>query len=369
MSDDTHVSVQERELKAAVALYWSNREGEAAAEFERLADLGSPAAMTWAGYIYLEGEGVAPDEAKAFTWFQRAATAGDSTAMRWIGHLYRVGRAVEADPATARHWYWKGAEAGDVTSMVHFGIRLLDGDGGDKDAAAGKGWLLRAAEAGDANGQHNLAGALFSDGKAAEAELWLGKAAAQGYQPSVESLRQRRAHRLFEKKLYVEAFPLFVHAADSGSTWDAEYLGNLYWYGHGIAKDRDRAAHYFEIAYAGGRHVLAGVIGRIHHRAGRGRQALDWFRKETGEPISSLYWQYRVLKKFPELESYRGERDILLRQAADAGHAFAMRDVAVGALKGHGAFGTRWHGLKAFVKLWPYVCRLARANTDDERLT
>ncbi|MGX5832042.1 hypothetical protein [Mesorhizobium sp. 43Arga] len=69
------------------------------------------------------------------------------------------------------------------------------------------------------------------------------------------------------------------------------------------------AAKHYEAAYEGGRHELAVPAGIANFRASRPEAALEWLRKGTRAPISSLYWQYRVLNDRPELERQSGEAE------------------------------------------------------------
>lgn len=55
------------DLDFAVARYRSGDEVGAVPLFQKLADAGSAPAMTWVGYVYLEGRGVPVDTEKAFT--------------------------------------------------------------------------------------------------------------------------------------------------------------------------------------------------------------------------------------------------------------------------------------------------------------
>lgn len=79
--------------------------------------------MTWVGYIYLYGKGVAAEKALALKWFSKAAEAGDAEAMMWIGDIHAFGQGVPVDTAMAHQWYLKAAEGGDADGMsrvAHF---------------------------------------------------------------------------------------------------------------------------------------------------------------------------------------------------------------------------------------------------------
>jgi len=320
------------ELKAVEAQFRAGDLIGALAGFERLAELGSAPAMTWLGYMYLYGKGVVVDTAIAFDWFSKAAQAEDAEAMTWIGYIYFSGIGVPTDEAAALQWY------------------------------------LKASEAGDAEGQHRLAWMLEKVGQLEEAECWIRKAAGQGYSASVRWVRGRSAYDLLCAKRYDEALAILKTLSDEGSAWAHERLGWMYWHGHGVRKDTDQSIQHYEAAYDGGQVSAANVLGGLYFRKGRPETALLWWRKATENPISILYWQYRVTKTHSQLEAYPGESDALLIEAADAGHVIAKRDIALRMMKGQRSFGTRLEGLRAWFKVFPYAIRIVMNDEHDERL-
>jgi TPR repeat protein len=358
----------DQEFQLARAAFRSGDEAGAAASFERLAEQGSAPAMTWVGYIYLYGKGVAAEKALALKWFSKAAEAGDAEAMMWIGDIHAFGQGVPVDTAMAHQWYLKAAEGGDADGMSRVAHFYLWGEGVAADKAAARKWYLRAAEAGDACGQHCLASMLDKDGEPEEADRWLRKAAEQGYEPAIQSDRERRANAMFNEKRYGEVLPILREAASEGSAWSREMLGYLYWQGYGVQVDHDQSVQHYEAAYAGGRSSVSNAIGRLHLKLGRPEMALEWFRKDSHKPISSLYWQYRVLKEHPHLERHPGETAEFLRKAADAGHIFAKRDLAFRMLSGREGLRMCFRGGREWVGLLPRIVRMAVKDVYDERL-
>jgi TPR repeat protein len=63
------------------------------------------------GSLYVKGEGVAQDDAKALKWFQKAADAGDTDAMVRAAFLYECGNGVAKDPGKAHELYQKARQA------------------------------------------------------------------------------------------------------------------------------------------------------------------------------------------------------------------------------------------------------------------
>jgi TPR repeat protein len=394
-----------RDLDAATALYRAGDEAGAVPLFKELAEAGSAPAMTWVGYVYLEDRGVAVDTSAALAWFLKAAEAGDGEAMGWIGYIYSNGYGVPVDFQLSREWYFKGAQAGDAYAMRQLGQLYFDGNGVDVDRATAHQWFVKASEAGDASamswlgymcsqgievpadldaarlwfsksaeagdafGQHTYASVfLVKAGEYAEADRWLRKASEQGFEASNRYLQEWDAHNLAAAKRYSEALPTFEKLAEDGSAWAHHWLGYMYLTGRGVAKNPGQAVLHYEAAYEGGWHKVAKVAGIANFRAGRPEAALEWFRKETSAPTSSLYWQYRVLNASPKLEHHAGEADELLLKAADAGHLYARRSLALGMIKGQRKFGTRLQGLRMLLEIFPQAFRIGKIDRYDERL-
>ena len=55
--------------------------------------------------MYLHGEGVTQDDAKAFEYFKEAAKNGHRSAKYKIGWMYENGRGVEKNKVQAAFWY------------------------------------------------------------------------------------------------------------------------------------------------------------------------------------------------------------------------------------------------------------------------
>lgn len=181
-------------------------------------------------------------------------------------------------------------------------------------------------------------------------------------------MRERKAYKALIEKRYTEALPALEAAVDSGSAWAHEWLGFLYLHGYGVAKSPLQAKQHFEAAYEGGRHAVARSAGLASFRAGFPDDALKWLRQDTDTPISSLYWQYRVLESDPLLQRHAGEGDELLQKAADAGHVCAQRAHAIRMIGGQKSFGTQVQGLLAFVRVFLQAWRIAAHDPHDQRL-
>lgn len=180
---------------------------------------------------YRLGEMLAPrDPAEAARRYTRAALRGYGPAQRELGDLYRLGRGVRQDQALAESWLRKAsagddvearfllavvlrgedrrnpncgeagqlmqeaAERGFVQAQRELGFMVLNGWCVPWNAKKGVSWLRGAAERNDDIAQYLLAQSLRTGlGTAvnvAEANQWLKRAAAQGYEPAIQALAE-----------------------------------------------------------------------------------------------------------------------------------------------------------------------------------
>ena len=99
-------------------------------------DLGYDLAQFNAGRAYLNGWGVAPDEARGLQLMLRSANQGYAPAQFTVGWCYQYGRGTGGivDVWSARQWYQKAADQGKGDARV--ALDNLNRD--SKDAKDGK---------------------------------------------------------------------------------------------------------------------------------------------------------------------------------------------------------------------------------------
>lgn len=149
-----------------------------------LANTGDSKGQLLLGLKYLEGNGVAVNEAEAARWLSRAAQQGEPLAQYRLGTLYERGRGVPADPRQATHWYELAAKQGNRKAMHNLAVAFAEGSGEPKDPVSAAMWFSRAANLGLADSQFNLA-VLYERGMGVKQSLidaykWYLIAAAQG---------------------------------------------------------------------------------------------------------------------------------------------------------------------------------------------
>ena len=194
-------------------------------EIRRAARGGDVGAQALLGQVFLEGRGVAVDEAEGFHWHAVAASAGNVESMNMVGRCHELGRGTAVDEVLAAVWYRKAANAGLDWGIYNYANMLATGRGVARDrpqafalyqraAAMGHAksmnfvgrhydegwdvernpdvafeWYRRSAEGGDFRGQASYASVLAREGRFDEAERWLDLAIASGSQVFLEKLK------------------------------------------------------------------------------------------------------------------------------------------------------------------------------------
>jgi localization factor PodJL len=152
------------------------------------ADSGAARSMLDTGLAYLDGTGVARDDARAAQWIAKAAMQGEPLAQYWLGVLFERGRGETADPARALHWYELSAQNGNPRAMNKLALTYAEGRLRPKSFPLAARWFARAAGRGLVNAQYNL-GVLYERGLGVPQSLlqaykWFSIAAAQGDEDS-----------------------------------------------------------------------------------------------------------------------------------------------------------------------------------------
>jgi hypothetical protein len=167
--------------------------------FTRVANEGSEqlyigTAMNYIGYMYMHGEGVSTDYAKAMEWFIKSANLGYSEAMNDIGYMYNNGQGVSTDHAKAMEWYTKAANLGSAVAMYNIGYMYMYGEGVSTDYAKAMEWYIKSTNLGYSRAMNNI-GVMYYNGMGVEKDIskaveWWQKAAALGEEVAVENLRE-----------------------------------------------------------------------------------------------------------------------------------------------------------------------------------
>ncbi len=145
---------------------------------------GNSHAQLEVGLAYLDGDGIAQNDAQAGRWLTAAALAGEPVAQYWLGTLYEHGKGEPADTAQAIRWYEAAALQGNMKAMYKLAVSYAEGWGTRQNYSEAARWFSRAAEMGFINAQYNL-GVLYERGLGVPQSLldaykWYALAAAHG---------------------------------------------------------------------------------------------------------------------------------------------------------------------------------------------
>jgi serine/threonine-protein kinase len=131
---------------------------DAAALFNRAAELGDSGAMKELGDMYSSGEGVTEDETKAFDLYRRAADAGNVAGMVALGGMYSLGvNGADPNEEEAARWFQKAADHDSPAALFDLGTLYESGRGVPKSLDKAKELYRRAAALGNREAQKRLA--------------------------------------------------------------------------------------------------------------------------------------------------------------------------------------------------------------------
>ena len=105
------------------------------------------------------------DKEEGAKWLQKAADTGDVPAETQLANAYMNGNGVAQDDSKAFALLTKAANAGNTLAEINLGYLYLNGRGAPMDKYQGMVWTVKAGEQGDPAALYNIANAYFK-GKA-----------------------------------------------------------------------------------------------------------------------------------------------------------------------------------------------------------
>jgi len=113
---------------------------------KKAAAQGNVVAQNTLGYLYLNGQGITSDYAKAAQWFQKAAEQGYSAAQYNLSIMYKLGQGVEKNTAEALMWLKAAAHKGHTEAQVNLGNQYYQGTDCEQDYVNATMWWLIAQQ-------------------------------------------------------------------------------------------------------------------------------------------------------------------------------------------------------------------------------
>ena len=284
--------------------------------FEKTAAQGFAQAQLNVGMMYKEGLGVEKNYNKAFELFEKAANQNQKRALLELGDSYMLGQGVEKNLKKAFELYEKAANQGDADAQLNVGIMYKVGSGVEKNLKKAIEWYEKACNGGiqlgcdelkklntpiseeermkslnidfdklqnftdkyssEANKQYVLGGryryGLEVEKDYKKAIEWYEKAANQGHrkaQLEIATLYTDKENTEKDYKKAIEWYEKIINQEfTEDSTFNGDYneykaqktiaqnnLGNLYYNGHGVKQDKNKAKELYEKACNGGNFI------------------------------------------------------------------------------------------------------------------
>jgi hypothetical protein len=142
-------------LQQAVSDFDAGHLTAATAAFRTLAKAGDPHAEYWYGHVLDRGLGTPVAVKAAMMQYAKASAGGVMQAGTRLGELYLDGNAVPPDFAKARSYLTESARHGDAHAALDLGRMQREGIGGPADPVAAYAWLEVASFRGNTQAQQD----------------------------------------------------------------------------------------------------------------------------------------------------------------------------------------------------------------------
>ena len=244
---------------------------EAVKWYRKSADQGHATAQNNLGFMYENGHGVVQDYAEAVKWYRKSAEQDEAAAQYNLGRMYYNGQGVSENDSEAVKWYRKSAEQDYPEAQFALGAMYEKGQGVMQDDAEAVTWFRKAADQRNAHAQYIL-GLKYEEGQGVmqdyiEAHKWLNLAAAQDAEGASEE-RAAIAKRMAPYQM-AQAQQLARewrpqnggsrrpddtrtlakrNRAGAGNALAQLDLGDLYYFGRGVAQDYVEAVKWYRLS-------------------------------------------------------------------------------------------------------------------------
>jgi len=217
--------------------------------YEMSAMNNNPIAQYYMGVAYYFGDdGIEKDFDKAFDWYKKSAMNGHKKAQYNLGLCYYKAIGTKKDDSMAFEWYKKSAEQGFALAQLNLGYFYDKGICIEEDNEVAFKWYLEAAKQNNIEAQYNVA-LCYEHGDGIEKNIekaieWYSLSASKNHSKSLLNLGLLFDNAECGERNIEKAMQLYSLAANKES--DASVLlGTHYFYGDGVAEDKDKAVKCF----------------------------------------------------------------------------------------------------------------------------
>jgi TPR repeat protein len=199
--------------------------------YRQAADQGDGRAENGIGLMYDTGNGVALNYQEAFAWYTKAAQRGYPGGINNLGTMYAKGLGVEWNEPQATALYEKAAALGYVTAQLNLGTRFVSGDEVTQDCARGMAWYNKAASEGSAQAEYEI-GSLYEKAQCVPRDMsmaadWLLKASEHRHAMAMNNLGILYQKGDGVRRDLVIAYALYTVSATLDSSGDNYAPGNV----------------------------------------------------------------------------------------------------------------------------------------------
>lgn len=232
--------------------------------FTEAANGGITVAKYKLGKLFLSGDGVEKDIAKAVEWLKQSAAGENEFAEYALGRLYLQGKEIEKDTITAEKYLLKAVSRGNKYAAYLLGKEYLNGENFGKNTQKAVGYLKLAAEKNFEPAEYVL-GKLYLQGEevgkdVATAEKYLLNAAEHGNKYAEYILGKEYLRGENFPKDVQKAIDYLNRAAEKGFDFAEYELGKIYLFGNDAPKDTETALAYLNSAAANGNEYAQALL-------------------------------------------------------------------------------------------------------------
>ena len=233
-------------FQRGLAAFNADDYGAALEIWEPLAEAGQADAQLGLGVIYLEGLGVAQDDALAARWFAQAAERGNTEAAYNLGFLYFSGRGVRQDLTAALDWFTIAADEGHAEANYYLGTMVGGGYGTQRDEVRAYAYFERAFSAARGDLKDLAARSRDTIGRRlSEAEIQQALELAQAAPEDPADASYETGLAAYQAGDYEQALAHWRVLAGAGDGLAQQGLGVLHHDGLGVPPDKGEAAKWF----------------------------------------------------------------------------------------------------------------------------
>jgi TPR repeat protein len=257
-------------LEQGLKNFFDTRYVEAADQLHAAARHGSGLAAHYLAQMYMNGNGVKQDDARAMEWALQGAKLGNVQAENDVGFLYGTGRGVKKDEAQALRWYTAAADGGNAMAAYNVGLYYATGRGTKADTQRAVDYYRRSNDLGFATAGNAL-GDMYHYGRGVGVDLgraayWYQQSANKGDAAGSNNLGFLYAMGQGVAQDDRRAVELYRHAADLNLPAALNNLGYMYENGRGVPQDLNVAMQLYKRAADAGERDAVSNLSRVQER-------------------------------------------------------------------------------------------------------